>query len=43
MQHTAMYCTVYIQSNLTIMNLGYNELPDITNIDLRMYTYLYSM
>ena len=28
-----------IQLNL-IMNPGYNELPDITNIDLRMYTYL---
>ena len=22
------------------MNPGYNELPDITNIDLRMHTYL---
>ena len=29
-----------IQLNLSIMNPGYNELPDITNIDLRMYTYL---
>ena len=26
-----------IQSNLYIMNLGYNEVPDMTNIDLRMY------
>ena len=30
----------YVQSNLTIMNPGYNELPDITNINLRMYCYL---
>ena len=36
--HVCMY--INIQSNLTIMNPGYNELPDITNIDLRMYTYL---
>ena len=28
-----------IQSNLSIMNPGYNELPDITSIDLKMYTY----
>ena len=31
---------IHIQSNLSIMNPGYNELPDITNIDFRMYTYL---
>ena len=29
-----------VQLNLAIMNSGYNELPDITSIDLRMYTYL---
>ena len=33
-----MYLRMYIQSNLTIMNPGYNELPDTTNIDLKMYT-----
>ena len=32
-------CT-YVQLNLTIMNPGYTELPDIMYIDLRMYTYL---
>ena len=31
---------LHIQLNLTIMNPGYNELSDITNIDLRMYTYV---
>ena len=30
-----------LQSNLTIVNPGYNKLPDITNIDLRMYTRSY--
>ena len=37
--------TANAQLNLTIMNPGYNELPDITNIDLRIYTYvrIYSM
>ena len=29
-----------IQLNLSIMNPGHNELPDTTNIDLKMYTYL---
>ena len=29
-----------LQSNLVTMNPGYNELPDITNTDLRMYAYL---
>ena len=29
-----------MQLNLSIMNPGYNELPDVTNIDHRMYTYL---
>ena len=31
---------IAIQPNLIIMNPGYNELPGITNTDLRMYTYL---
>ena len=31
---------LFMQLNITIMNPGYNELPDVTNIDLRMYTYL---
>ena len=29
-----------LQLNLSIMNPGYNELPNIIGIDLRMYTYL---
>ena len=36
--YVCMYLRMYIQSNLTIMNPGYNELPDTTNIDLKMYT-----
>ena len=43
MSHTVQWIITIrhvIQSNLTITNPGYNELPDITNIDLRMYTYL---
>ena len=32
---------MYVQLNLSLMNHGYNDHPDITNIDLtRMYTYL---
>ena len=37
--HNYNYSCRILQSNLTIMNPGYNEFPDITNIDLRMYTY----
>ena len=34
----------YIQLTLSIMYPGYNELLDITNINLRMYTYsMYSI
>ena len=40
--HTQYICT-QVQSNLTIMNPGYNELLDITNIDLRMYTYVFTL
>ena len=37
----SLYSILYSRINLMhyIMNPGYNELPDITNIDLRMYTY----
>ena len=37
---TYVLCECIIQLNLTIMNPGYNELSDITYIDLRMYAYL---
>ena len=38
--NTQYTVTIVIQSNLSITNPGYNELPDTTNIDLRMCTYL---
>jgi hypothetical protein len=38
-KHT-VYIELVLQSNLVTMNPGYNELPDITNTDLRMYAYL---
>ena len=44
--HSKSYSTIIailvfiVQLNLTLMNNGYNELPDITIMDLRMYAYL---